>query len=162
MFAKILVGSRRVSLKPSRRGAAVVEAALVLPIVITFLFGILEYGRYVMTLQMVTNAAREGANYALSHTQPVTIAGVTTGNATTDVTNVINTAMAGRSLYGQVTQVYTSDSLGNNLGAWTNAQDGQSVCVRITGSYPVLLGRMIALPASIPVVAQVVMRSESN
>jgi Flp pilus assembly protein TadG len=162
MFAGVLVESRGALLKTSRRGAAVVEAALVLPVIIVFLFGILEYGRYVMTLQMVTNAAREGAHYALSHSQPVTIAGVTAGNATSDVTNVVNTAMAGRQLYGQATQVYTSDSLGNNLGAWTNAQDGQSVCVRITGSYPVILGRMISLPTSIPVVSQVVMRSESN
>jgi len=71
-----------------RRGAATVETALVLPICLLFLFGILEYGRYIMVLQVTTNAAREGAHYALSHTQPVTIQGVTRGNATADVVNV--------------------------------------------------------------------------
>src|SRR5882724_8663413 len=99
----------RRSSAPKRRASVTVEAALVLPIVILFLFGILEYGRYLMTLQMVTNAAREGAHYALAHTQPVTVSGTTYGNATSDVTNVINTAMAGNQLSGQNIQVYAAD-----------------------------------------------------
>jgi len=146
-----------------RRGAAAVEAALVLPVVVVLLFGILEYGRYLMTLQVLTNAAREGAHYALTHTQPVTIAGVTSGNATTDVTNVIDKALGGGIyLSGQTVQVYASDSLGNNIGSWTSTQIGDSVCVRITGNYRVILGGMLFLPNTIPVVAQAVMRSESN
>jgi len=36
------------------------------------------------------------------------------------------------------------------------------VVVRITGNYRVLLANMLYLPANIPVVAQSVMRSESN
>lgn len=145
-----------------RRGAVAVEAALVLPMVIIFLFGILEYGRYVMTLQVMTNAAREGAHYALTHTQPVTIAGTTYGNATSDVTTIINKALASRSLVGQNVQIYCSDSIGTNIGLWTDTQVGQCVCVRITGNYPVLMANMLYLPVTIPVVAQSVMRSESN
>jgi len=141
---------------------------LVLPVVITFLFGILEYGRYVMTMQVLTNAAREGARYALTHTQPVTVAnpvggGLTTyGNATTDVTNVINKALGGQSLVGQTVQIYLSDSLGNNIGNWNNAQAGNLVCVRISGNYRVLLGTMLYLPTNIPVSVRSAMRSESN
>jgi Flp pilus assembly protein TadG len=145
-----------------RRGATAVEAALVLPMVVMVLFGIMEYGRYVMTLQMMTNAAREGAHYALTHTQPVTIAGTTYGNATSDVTNIINKALVGQSLVSQSVQIYASDSLGNNIGLWTDTQIGQCVCVRITGNYRVLIASMLYLPANIPVVAQCVMRSESN
>jgi len=145
-----------------RRGQALVEAALVLPVVIMFLFGIFEYGRYIMTLQIMTNAAREGCHYALTHTQPITIAGTTYGNATSDVTNLVNKALAGQSLVGQNTQVYASDSLGNNIGSWTSTQAGESVCVRITGNYRVLMGGMLFLPTDIPVTTQVVMRSESN
>lgn len=145
-----------------RRGSAIVEAALVLPVVLMFLFGILEYGRYILILQVMTNAAREGAHYALAHTNPVTIAGVTYGNATSDVTNVINKALAGQQLSGQNIQVFCSDSLGTNLGAWTSTQAGQSVCVRITGNYPVIIGQLLFLPSTIPVTAQSVMRSESN
>jgi Flp pilus assembly protein TadG len=134
----------------------------VLPMVIVVLFGIFEYGRYVMTLQMMTNAAREGAHYALTHTQPVTIAGTTYGNATSDVTNIINKALVGQSLASQSVQIYASDSLGNNIGLWTDTQVGQCVCVRITGNYRVLMASVLYLPANIPVVAQCVMRSESN
>jgi len=153
---------RRSSQARARRGGVVVEAAIVLPIVLMFLFGILEYGRFVMTMQIVTNAAREGAHYALAHTQPITIAGTTQGNATTDVTNAVNNAMGGQQLTGQTVSVYCSDSLGNNLGSWTSAQAGQSVCVRVTGNYSVIVGRLLFLPSTIPVVSQVVMRSESN
>jgi Flp pilus assembly protein TadG len=145
-----------------RRGAAMIEAALVLPVVLMFLFGILEYGRYILMMQVLTNAAREGAHYALTHTNPITIAGVTAGNANSDVTAVINKALAGQSLSGQTVSFYTSDTLGNNLGTWTNAQSGQSICVRITGNYPVIIANILRLPATIPVVAQCVMRSESN
>lgn len=146
-----------------RRGVSAVEAALVLPVVIIFLFGILEYGRYLMTLQVLTNAAREGAHYALVHTQPVTIGSTTYGNATSDVTNVINQALGGQSLVGQTVQIYTSDAAGlSNLGTWTNTQVGQSICVRISGNYRVIMGGMLFLPTTIPVVAQCVMRSESN
>jgi Flp pilus assembly protein TadG len=159
---KSLIPFRRASTRPRRRGAAAVEAALVLPVVITFLFGILEYGRYVMMLQILTNAAREGARYAVEHTNPITLGGVTYGNADSDVTAAVNKAMAGQQLSGQSIQFYTSDSVGNNLGAWASTQGGQSICVRISGNYPVILGKMLFLPTSIPVIAQAVMRSESN
>jgi len=145
-----------------RRGASVVEAAMVLPLVILFLLGILEYGRYVMTLQVLTNAAREGAHYALSHTEPVTLAGVTYGNATSDVVAVVDQYSGGQKLTGQTIQVYSSDSAGNNQGSWNDAGVGQSVCVRISGTYTFLIPQMLYLPASMPVSAQAVMRSEGN
>lgn len=158
----ILTSRKLGKLRARRRGGAVIEAALVLPVVLMFLFGILEYGRYVMMLQVLTNAAREGARYALIHTQPVTIGAVTSGNATGDVTNVVNRALAGQKLSAQNVSVYASDAQGNNLGAWTTAQAGQSVCVEITGTYPVILANFLQMPLTIPVVARAVMRSENN
>lgn len=47
-----------------RRGATLVEVALLLGIFLMFLFGIFEYGRYLMVLHVATNAARDGARYA--------------------------------------------------------------------------------------------------
>jgi Flp pilus assembly protein TadG len=145
-----------------RGGATVVEAAVLLPLVILFLLGILEYGRYVMTLQVLTNAAREGAHYALAHTEPVTIQGVTYGNSTSDVINVVNQYSGGQQLTGQTIQVYESDAFGNNLGTWINAAAGELICVRITGTYNFVVPQMLYLPSSIPVTAQAVMRSEGN
>jgi Flp pilus assembly protein TadG len=138
------------------------EAALVLPIVMMFLLGILEYGRYVMTLQVLTNAAREGAHYALSHTEPVTLQGTTYGNATTDVTTIVNNACAGQKLTGQTIEVYQSDVLGNNQGTWIDASAGESICVKISGTYTFLIPKMLRLPNSCTVTAQAVMRSEGN
>jgi hypothetical protein len=145
-----------------RRGSAVVEAAVVLPIIVLFLLGILEYGRYVMTLQVLTNAAREGGRYALAHTEPVTIQGTTYGNATSDVTNIVNQFSAGQKLTGQTIQVYASDTFGNNQGPWTDAGVGDSICVRISGTYNFIIPKLLYLPTSIPVVAQAVTRSEGN
>jgi Flp pilus assembly protein TadG len=124
--------------------------------------GILEYGRFVMTLQVLTNAAREGGRYALAHTEPVTIQGTTYGNATSDVTNIVNKFSAGQKLTGQTTQVYASDTFGNNQGLWTDAGVGKSICVRIAGNYNFVVPKILHLPSSIPVVAQAVTRSEGN
>ncbi len=160
--SKLVTKQRR----DARRGGAIVETALVLPIVLLFLFGIMEYGRYILALQIFTNAAREGCRYAVTHTQPVTIVGGpypgTYGNNTSDVTNAVNSFLGGQTLSGQTTQVYLSDSKGANLGAWTNAQPGQFVCVKITGNYTVMLPSLLSMPNSIPVTATSVMICEGN
>ena len=48
-----------------RRGAAVVEFAVVSPVLILFLLGIIECGRMVMVQQALTTAVREGARIAI-------------------------------------------------------------------------------------------------
>ena len=47
------------------RGAALVETAFVLPIMLLVCVGILEFGRAYQTWQVVTNASREGARVAI-------------------------------------------------------------------------------------------------
>lgn len=49
-----------------RRGAAVVEAALVLPIFFMVVLGIVEFGRAFMISQMLQNSAREGCRKAVT------------------------------------------------------------------------------------------------
>jgi Flp pilus assembly protein TadG len=51
--------------RQNRRGAALVEMALVLPIFFGVVLGIVEFGRAMMVSQMVTNAAREGTRLAI-------------------------------------------------------------------------------------------------
>ena len=46
------------------RGSAVVEFAVVLPILLTFLFGMVEMGRVLMVCHTLNNAARAGARIA--------------------------------------------------------------------------------------------------
>jgi Flp pilus assembly protein TadG len=50
---------------PARRGAVAIEFALVLPIFLLLVFGVIEVGRMVMVYQILTNGAREGARYAI-------------------------------------------------------------------------------------------------
>lgn len=47
------------------RGAALLEMALTLPILLLVCVGILEFGRAYQTWQVLTNAAREGARVAV-------------------------------------------------------------------------------------------------
>src|SRR5215210_2181385 len=51
--------------RPGRRGATLPEFALLLSIFLMFLFGVFEYARYLLVLHTVTNAARDGARYAV-------------------------------------------------------------------------------------------------
>jgi Flp pilus assembly protein TadG len=55
-------GSRR------KRAAAVVEFAVVLPLLLTILFGIIEYGWVFMVRQSLQTAAREGCRLAVLQT----------------------------------------------------------------------------------------------
>lgn len=145
-----------------RSGAAIVEAALVLPFLMMFLLGVMEYGRYVMMLHVLQNAAREGARYAVAHTEPVVVQGVTYGNATSDVTAVVNNFLAGQSLSGQTVQVYLSDTSGNNIGTWTNAQGGDLICVRISGNFNFIVASLLRTSSSLSVQVRSVMRNEAT
>ena len=49
----------------SERGAALIEAAFTLPLLLFVSVGIIEFGRAFQTWQIVTNAAREGARVAV-------------------------------------------------------------------------------------------------
>jgi Flp pilus assembly protein TadG len=62
-----------------RRGAAVVEFAIVAPVFFLLVFGMVEYGRMVMVQQVITNAAREGARV-----------GVLDGSTYSDVQTAVN------------------------------------------------------------------------
>lgn len=53
------------SCRRNRRGAAVVEFAIVAPVFILLVLGMIEIGRGVMVQQIITNAAREGARWAV-------------------------------------------------------------------------------------------------
>jgi len=47
--------------RDGQRGAAIVEFALVLPLLLTLVLGAIDWGWYFFIDQLVTNAAREGA-----------------------------------------------------------------------------------------------------
>ena len=49
----------------SEKGAALIEAAITVPIILLICVGIFEFGRAYQTMQVLTNAAREGARIAV-------------------------------------------------------------------------------------------------
>jgi Flp pilus assembly protein TadG len=64
----------------NQRGAALVEAAMMIPLLLFIAVAIFEFGRAYQTWQVLTNAAREGARYGITP-------GSTTANATTIAQN---------------------------------------------------------------------------
>jgi Flp pilus assembly protein TadG len=50
---------------PRRRGAALVEFAVVAPLLFMLILGLIEFGRMMMVQQILTNGAREGARNAV-------------------------------------------------------------------------------------------------
>jgi Flp pilus assembly protein TadG len=57
--------AQRRATKNSERGAALLEVALTLPLLLLVAVGIFEFGRAYQTWQILTNAAREGARVAV-------------------------------------------------------------------------------------------------
>ena len=49
----------------SEKGAALIEAAITVPVILLISVGIFEFGRAYQTWQVLTNAAREGARMAV-------------------------------------------------------------------------------------------------
>ena len=80
----------------SEKGAALIEAAITVPIILLISVGIFEFGRAYQTWQVLTNAAREGARIA-----------VITGTTDTDVTNRVRSYMQGGGLPNYSTATVT-------------------------------------------------------
>ncbi len=58
------IGRQLAAFKSENRGQAVIEFALVLPILLLVVFGITEFGRAILTTNTLNTAAREGARLA--------------------------------------------------------------------------------------------------
>jgi Flp pilus assembly protein TadG len=149
-----------------RPGLTVVESVLVLAITLLLLFGLFEYGRLLMTRQLLEHAAREGARYAIVNTYSKT---------TTDVQNVVDSALAGQYSqlegYNKTTSitVYRANSSGNPDSSdsnWKNAIFGEPIGVRITGEYRPMLPSFLLIAVSstgtLPLQVTAVMNSEAN
>ncbi len=72
-----------------RRGAAVIEFAIMAPVFFLLVFGMIEFGRMVMVQQIITNASREGARVA-----------VLDGTTAQNVKDKVNNYLAGAKISG--------------------------------------------------------------
>ena len=137
-----------------RRGAASVETAVVIGPLLLLVFGVFEYGRYVMVRHLLDNAAREGARLAV----------VSTNNKTTaEIQAKVSHFLADQGLENVNIQVFRADpETKANTGAWNNAAFGEAIAVSVSAQYGALLPTLGILPSTLPVSATVVMRSEAN
>jgi Flp pilus assembly protein TadG len=137
-----------------RSGATLVETAIVLNIVLMLLFAIMDYGKLVMTKQLLDNAAREGARQA------------TTGTTTYTTNNIQSTVLqflAGQNLSSQTILVFQADPItGANLGAWNNTPLGGSIAVQISGNYLPLLPLFSRIPSPLAMKTTAIMTCEAN
>jgi Flp pilus assembly protein TadG len=126
------------TLKDSR-GNAIIEFALTLPILLLVLFGITEFGRMIMTKNVLSTASREGARLAA-------VGGVA------DSLNVKT----------RVTQVLTAGKITPTAITVTYDVPGHSVTVRVTSNF-VILSRSVlpvVMRGTIPLFGETVFRFE--
>ncbi|AGA31524.1 TadE/TadG family type IV pilus assembly protein [Singulisphaera acidiphila] len=145
-----------------RRGAALVEAAIIIPLFLMILLGIFEYSRFILVRNLADHAAREGVRQAIVHTYDKT---------TADIQTLVRSKLAGQD--GQLsdgnpsiqvlkanptndvrTAVWTTD--------WNNARFGDWVMVQIKGTYRPVVPSILLMNNTIQVEAQAMMRCEAN
>jgi Flp pilus assembly protein TadG len=138
-----------------RKGATLVETALVLPIFFLFLMGIFEYGQYEMVRQVVENASRAGARYAVVNSATA---------STSQVQAIVSQQLNTMPMFNSPTiQVFKADpTSGANIGAWTAAQFGDCIGVQVNGTYMPVTAQLLKLPTSIPFQSEAIMTCEAN
>jgi Flp pilus assembly protein TadG len=129
-----------------RRGQALAEFALVLPLVLLFIAGIVEMGRAWNIKQVVTDAAREGARYTV------------VWDPTVD-SNAVKAKIMQRLALGNITTatVTISPSAGWRV-------TGQAMTVSVVAPFRMgLIGTLLGwagAPSVVPISTQATMRNE--
>ena len=100
----------------SQRGAALIETAITLPLVLLVSVSIFEFGRAYQTWQVLTNAAREGARVAV-------LEQYTDADVTTTVRNYLNSGALSNASTATITVV-------------RNVPFGTVTASRVTVDYP--------------------------
>ncbi|NBO91423.1 MAG: pilus assembly protein [Planctomycetia bacterium] len=148
--------------KNKRGGASVVEFALVAPIFFLLLFGIIEYCRLMFTWQLLNNAAREGARYAV-----VSTATLTTANIQTYVNNYLAgqgaSQLVGYNPSTNITVFLADPVTGAPISTpWNNAGWGNYIGVRVSGTYRPLTSNLLFMSSSFTLTGTCVMTAEVN
>jgi len=111
-----------------RSGIAAIELALLLPLLLTLVFGMIEYGSLFWRAQQVANAARNGARRGI-------MAGATASNVTTAVDQTMLASGMGTTNYTVVLTPANPASLASG-GTFTVKVTVPYVDIKLTG-FPV-------------------------
>lgn len=138
-----------------RRGGALVETALVLSTLLTFILGTFEYGRYLMMLNLLDNAAREGCRYALVNNTSSTIS--------TDVQTLATNYMAGQANAFSNFSVSVSGTSSGSATAVNDLAPGDLVTVTVSGTYHFMnIVPFVNIPLTMPMTSAVTMVCEGG
>ncbi|MGA2619755.1 MAG: TadE/TadG family type IV pilus assembly protein [Thermoguttaceae bacterium] len=140
--------------KNRRRGAVVVETALVIPLFFIFMLGLFEFARVAMIRQVMDAAAREGVRLAVVSTQTL---------STAQIQATVTSYLCGQNVQNLSIQVYKADpTSGANIDVWTNAKIGDCIAVQVTGNYVPMVRTISLIPNPLPLQAKAMLYSEAN
>lgn len=108
---------------PSERGAELIEFAIVAPLLLFIIAGIVDFGMMFRTYEAVTNAAREGARV-----------GVLPGYAAVDVSSRVDAYLAASGLAGTHTTTVADVPVATSAGTFT----ARAVTLNYTYTFAVL------------------------
>ncbi len=133
-----------------RLGAAAVEFCFIAPILVTLILAMIEFGRVMMVMEVLTNAAREGCREGV-------LPGSTSGDVTTTVNNYLNNSSITAS--NATTTVYVNGAAGDPTSAVAGDQ------IKVSISLPFNSVSWLPVPLFMggkTLSASVVMRKETN
>jgi Flp pilus assembly protein TadG len=162
--------NNRFGARTRRSGAAAVEMALVAPVLILFLFGIFEYGRFVFCYTTATNAVRDGCRFAIVNTQSAaTHLDVKTAvdNKMATMINVVNNytvtvfyADPSTSGLAATPPVLQQNPLAPGIEDWKLTPFPDKIAVQMTGQYRPTVAALVKAPVTINLNISSVMTSE--
>ena len=103
---------------PKRTGANTVEFAVIAPVFFMFILGLIEVGRGIMVVHLLTNAARVGAR-----------TGVIEGTSTAQITTAVNNSLTQQGITSDTVSVQVND--GSADASTANAGDEITVKVSV-------------------------------
>jgi Flp pilus assembly protein TadG len=85
-----------------RIGSAIVEFTVVAPLLVMVIFGIIEFGRTFMVMELLTEAARAGCRK-----------GIVPGTSTQDIKDAVVNSLTNAGISGETATVIINDGAGN-------------------------------------------------
>jgi Flp pilus assembly protein TadG len=136
-----------------------VESAAVLSIAFLLVFGVFEYGRFMMVKNVMENAAREGARYAVVQSTTTQATTLTQSQIITYTQNKMGAVWNQFNPPPTIVVTAQDPNTGADTGTWDTASFTNPIAVRITATYKPLT---YVISGNIPLQAQSSMGSEAN
>lgn len=136
----------------NQKGAALVEFAIVLPLLLVLVFGMIEFSIMFYDKAVITNASREGARAGIVYSYPNRI---TEGEIEATVGNYVSNKLI---TFGATTP--SAEEMTTVTGQCANAGDVVTVAVTFPYEFLVLPNFITTLTGSIDLSAVTIMRCE--